>query len=45
MKLYKAVYSRGIHYVLASSQEEALFLSPKYSEKWGILKSVFEVEE
>ena len=45
MKLFKAVYSNGVHYLLANSQEEAVYLSPSYSERYGILKSVSEVEE
>ena len=45
MKLYKAIYTRGIHYILADSQEEAVALSPRFSERWGILKTVFEVKE
>lgn len=45
MKLFKAVYTRGIHYVLANSQKEAVCLSPRYSERYGILKSVSEVED
>ncbi len=44
MKLFKAVYTRGVHYLLADSQEEAVALSPRFSERWGILKTVFEVE-
>ena len=45
MKLFKAVYTRGVHYLLASSQEEAVAITPRYTERDGILKTVFEVEE
>lgn len=45
MKLFKAVYSRGVHYFLANSQEEAVAITPKFTERDGILQSVFEVEE
>lgn len=43
MKVYKALYSRGSHLFTANSQEEAVFLSRKYSDKFGILISVFEI--
>ena len=45
MKLFKAVYTRGFHYLLANSQEEAVALTPRFTERYGILKTVFEVEE
>lgn len=45
MKLFKAVYTRNIRYFLANSQEEAVAITPRYTERDGILKSVFEVEE
>ena len=45
MKLFKAVYTRGVNYILASSQEEAVALSPRFTERYGILTRVFEVEE
>ncbi len=44
MKLFKAVYTRGVHYLLANSQEEAVALTPRFTERDGILKTVFEVE-
>lgn len=45
MRLFKAIYTNGVHYLLANSQEEARYLSPSYKENWGFLKSLFEVEE
>ena len=45
MKLFKAVYTRGVHYLLANSQEEAVALTPRYTERDGILQTVFEIED
>ena len=45
MKIYKAIYSRGVRYILATSQEEAVALSPSFSERYGILETVFALEE
>lgn len=45
MKIFKAEYTRGIRYLLADSQEMAVALSPRFTERLGILKTVYEVEE
>ena len=45
MKIFKAIYTFGIRYILADNQQMAVALSPRFLERLGILKTVQEVEE